>query len=123
MSDAQAYEDRIIALDHDFKDRGVSLVAICPNSPEALRLDELGWTDVGDSLDEMKIRAKDKDYQFPYLFDGETQTVATAYGVLATPHVFIFDSDRKLRYQGRIDNSDIHEVTSQDARAMRSRLC
>jgi peroxiredoxin/thiol-disulfide isomerase/thioredoxin len=113
---AQAYEDRIIALDHDFKDRGVSLVAICPNSPDALRLDELGWTDVGDSLDEMKIRAKDKDYQFPYLFDGETQTVATAYGVLATPHVFIFDSDRKLRYQGRIDNSDIHEVTSQDAR-------
>jgi peroxiredoxin len=113
---AQAYEERIIALDRDFKDRGVALVAICPNSPEALRLDELGWTDVGDSLEEMKIRAKDKKFEFPYLYDGETQKVSTAYGVLATPHVFIFDGDRKLRYQGRIDNSDIHEVTSQDAR-------
>jgi peroxiredoxin len=113
---AQAYEDRIIGLDRDFKDRGVALVAICPNSPEALRLDELGWTDLGDSLEEMKVRAKDRNFQFPYLYDGDTQTVAAAFGVLATPHVFIFDADRKLRYQGRIDNSDIHEVTSQDAR-------
>jgi peroxiredoxin len=113
---AQAYEDRIIALDSDFKDRGVVLVAINPNSPEALRLDELGWTDLGDSLEEMKIRAKDRGFQFPYLYDGETQKVAAAFGVLATPHVFIFDGDRKLRYQGRIDNSDIHEVTSTDAR-------
>jgi peroxiredoxin len=113
---AQAYEDRIIALDRDFKDRGVALVAINPNSPESLRLDELGWTDLGDSLEEMKIRAKDRGFQFPYLYDGDTQKVATAYGVLATPHVFIFDADRKLRYQGRIDNSDVHEVTSPDAR-------
>jgi peroxiredoxin len=113
---AQAYEDRIKSLDHDYKDRGVALVAINPNSPEALRLDELGWTDLGDSLEEMKVRAKDQDYQFPYLYDGDTQKVSTAYGVLATPHVFIFDADRKLRYQGRIDNSDVHEVTSQDAR-------
>jgi len=113
---AQAYEERIIRLDRDFKNRGVAMVAICPNSPEALRLDELGWTDLGDSLEEMKIRAKDRDFQFPYLYDGDTQTVAGAFGVLATPHVFIFDADRKLRYQGRIDNSDIHDVTSQDAR-------
>lgn len=113
---AQAYEERIKSLDRDYKDRGVALVAINPNSPEALRLDELGWTDLGDSLEEMKIRAKDQNFQFPYLYDGETQKVATAYGVLATPHVFIFDADRKLRYQGRIDNSDVHEVTSQDAR-------
>ncbi len=113
---AQAYEDRIIALNRDFKDRGVVLVAINPNSPDSLRLDELGWTDLGDSLEEMKIRAKDRGFQFPYLYDGDTQKVATAYGVLATPHVFIFDADRKLRYQGRIDNSDIHEVTSPDAR-------
>src|SRR5215831_18985432 len=67
---AQAYEDRIIELDRDFKNRGVALVAICPNNPQALRLDELAWTDLGDSLDDMKIRAKDKNFQFPYLFDG-----------------------------------------------------
>jgi len=113
---AQAYEDRIIALDRDFKDRGVKLVAISPNDPLAIRLDELSWTDLSDSLDEMKIRAKDKNYQFPYLYDGETQKASEAFGVQATPHVFIFDRDRKLRYQGRIDNSDIHEVTAHEAR-------
>jgi thiol-disulfide isomerase/thioredoxin len=113
---AQAYEDRIIQLDKDFKDRGVALVAINPNDPNALRLDELAYTDLTDTLDDMKIRAHDKNFPFPYLYDGDTQKVATAYGVLATPHVFVFDADRKLRYQGRIDNSDIHAVTSQDAR-------
>ena len=66
----------------DYKDRGVSLVAISPNDPQALRLDELGYTDVGDSLEDMKIRAKDRGFQFPYLYDGETQAVSAAYGVL-----------------------------------------
>ena len=113
---AQAYEDRIIKLHADYKDRGVALVAISPNDAKAVRLDELGYTDVGDSLEDMKIRAKDKMFTFPYLYDGDKQQVSAAYGVLATPHVFIFDTDRKLRYVGRIDDSDIHEVKSHDAR-------
>ncbi len=112
---AQAYEDRIIKLHKDYKDRGVAMVAISPNDPKAVRLDELGYSDLGDSLEEMKIRAKDKGFTFPYLYDGDTQKVSAAYGVLATPHVFIFDNDRKLRYAGRVDNSDIGEVTSNDA--------
>ena len=113
---AQAYEDRIIKLHEDYRNRGVALVAISPNDAKAVRLDELGYTDVGDSLEDMKIRAKDKKFPFPYLYDGEEQKVSAAYGVLATPHVFIFDTDRKLRYVGRIDDSDIHEVKSHDAR-------
>ena len=113
---AQAYEDRIIELHRDYKDRDVALVAISPNDPKAVRLEELGYSDLGDSLDEMKIRAKDKGFTFPYLFDGQTQKTSTAYGVLATPHVFIFNNQRKLCYVGRVDNSDIGEVTSHDAR-------
>ena len=113
---AQAYDDRIIQLDRDFKNRGVALVAISPNDPNAVRLDELGYTEFSDSFDEMKLRAKDRDYKFSYLYDGENQKVSREFGVLATPHVFIFDQSRKLRYQGRIDNSDIHEVTSHEAR-------
>lgn len=113
---AQAYEDRIIELHRDFEKRGVALVAISPNDPLAVRLDELGYTDVSDSLAEMKIRAKRRDFKFPYLYDGETQQASRAYGVLATPHVFVFDADRKLRYNGRVDNSDVGEVTSPDAR-------
>jgi thiol-disulfide isomerase/thioredoxin len=113
---AQAYEDRIIELHKDYRARGVALVAISPNDPKAVRLDELGYSDLGDSLDEMKIRAKDKGFTFPYLFDGQTQKTSMAYGVLATPHVFIFNKQRKLCYVGRVDNSDIGEITSHDAR-------
>ena len=101
--------------------------AISPNDPLAVRLDELGYTDVGDSLEDMKQRAKDRDFQFPYLFDGETQQTSLAYGVLATPHVYLFDGERKLRYTGRIDDSDVKTVTSHDTRnaldAAWNRLC
>jgi len=81
-------------------------VAISPNDPAAVRLDEMGYTDLGDSLDDMKIRAKDMEFNFPYLYDGADQKVALAYGPVATPHVFVFDRARKLRFVGRIDNSD-----------------
>src|SRR5688500_391642 len=103
---AQAYEERVMKMHADYKDKGVALVAISPNDPLAVRLDELGYTDVGDSLEDMQVRAKDRGFQFPYLYDGETQKASRAYGALATPHVFIFDRDRKLRYQGRIDDSE-----------------
>ena len=63
----------------------------------------------------MKIRAKDHKFAFPYLYDGDTQETAKAYGVLATPHVFIFDADRKLRYVGRFDDSEVKTVKSHDA--------
>src|SRR5260221_1190582 len=64
---SQAYEDRIIKLTNDYADRGVTVVGINPNSPASLRLDELGYSDLGDSFAEMKIRAKDAKYNFPYL--------------------------------------------------------
>ena len=73
-------------------------------------------TDLGDSLDDMKLRAKDRDFKFPYLYDGATQKTSLAYGVVATPQVFLFDAERKLRYVGRIDDSDVRTVTSHDAR-------
>ncbi|HEV3083573.1 MAG TPA: redoxin domain-containing protein [Gemmataceae bacterium] len=113
---AQAYEDRIIKLHADYRSKGVALVAINPNDPKAVRLDELGYTDLGDSFEEMKIRAKAKQFAFPYLHDGETQKTARAYGVQATPHVFIFDQERRLRYVGRIDDAEVKEVKSHDAR-------
>lgn len=113
---AQAYEDRIIRLHADYRSKGVALVAISPNDPHAVRLDELGYTDLGDSLEEMKLRAKERKFAFPYLYDGDTQKSALAFGVLATPQVFVFDRQRRLRYVGRIDDSDVKEVKSHDAR-------
>jgi peroxiredoxin len=102
---AQLYEERLKQLTDDFSEKGVQVVAVSPNSPEALRLNELGWTDVGDTLEDMKIRAEDQQFNFPYLYDGDKQEVAKAYGPVATPHVFVFDEDRKLQYQGGIDDS------------------
>jgi peroxiredoxin len=114
---AQLYEDRIKRLVADYQARGVAFVAIEPNVPQALRLDEMGYTDVGDTFEDMKIRAAYRHFNFPYLYDGETQSVARAYGPSATPHVFIFDSERKLRYEGRVDNNPREPyVTQQDAR-------
>lgn len=114
---AQLYESRIKRLADDYRGKGVAIVAIQPNDPDAVRLDELGYTDVSDSVEEMKIRAEYRNFNFPYLYDGETQSTSRAYGPKATPHVFIFDQQRVLRYEGRIDNSQRESLVKvQDSR-------
>jgi len=114
---AQMYEVRVQALADDYRDRGVAVVAIQPNDPKAIRIDELDSSDISDSLDEMKIRFEYKHLRYTYLYDGDTQSVTRAYGPQATPHVFVFDKDRKLRYEGRMDNSYRKEmVKTQNAR-------
>ena len=114
---SQLYEMRIKQIAEDYKDKGVVVVAIEPNNPDAVRLNEMGYTDVGDSLEDMKTRAEYRHFNFPYLYDGETQKVSAAYGPTATPHLFIFDSERKLRYEGRVDNNMREPlVTKRDAR-------
>lgn len=114
---AQMYEQRIQQLKTDYQARGVAVVAIEPNDPKAIRIDELDSSDMSDSLEEMKIRVDYKHLDYPYLYDGETQSVTRAYGPQATPHVFIFDKDRKLRYEGRMDDSYRHEMVKiHDAR-------
>jgi peroxiredoxin len=114
---AQMYERRIQQLANDYKSKGVAVVAIQPNDPQAIRIDELDSSDVSDSLPEMKIRVQYKHLTYPYLYDGDTQSVTRAYGPQATPHVFVFDQSRHLRYEGRMDNSYRMElVKTQDAR-------
>lgn len=107
---AQAYEERLNQLYEDYKDKSVAIVAVSPNDPKAVRLDELGYTEFNDTLEEMKLRAKDRGFKFPYLYDGDTQKMSKAYGPRTTPHVFIFDSERRLRFRGRIDDQErIHK--------------
>ena len=117
--DSHAAEARIKKLIRDMPAGQFSLVAINPNSPDGLSIDELGFSKYNDGFDDMKKYAADEGFNFPYLYDGETQAIAKAYGCLATPHVFVFDADRKLRYKGQFDDSrfaDEATVTSQDAR-------
>lgn len=89
------YQDRIIALTEKYQKRGIGVAAISCN-------DAAGFAD--DSFDNMKVRAKEKGYNFPYLYD-ESQAVAMEYGPMVTPHVFLFDSAMKLVYRGRIDDA------------------
>jgi peroxiredoxin len=114
---AQMYERRIQQLALEYREKGVAVVAIQPNDPKAIRIDELDSSDISDSLEEMKIRVEYKHLQYPFLYDGETQDVTRAYGPQATPHVFVFDQTRHLQYEGRVDNSYRTElVKTKDAR-------
>jgi peroxiredoxin len=102
---AQAVEARFKKYVETYRPKGVEVVAISPNSPAGIRPDELGYSQYGDSYDDMVKHAEEQEFNFPYLYDGDTQSTAKAYGCLATPHVFIFDADRRLRYKGRFDDS------------------
>jgi thiol-disulfide isomerase/thioredoxin len=114
---AQAYEDRVARLSADFAPRGAKVVLVSPNDPLALRLDEEGYTDLTDTLPEMKIRAQERGWTMPYLYDGETQSMAHLYGPVATPHVFVFDAARRLRFTGRVDDNENQALaTTADAR-------
>jgi peroxiredoxin len=88
-------EDRMRQFVADYAPRGIAVVAINSNETEG---------HPGDSFDKMIERARERRYNFPYLRD-ESQDIAKAYGALRTPHFFVFDRERKLRYTGRMDDN------------------
>jgi peroxiredoxin len=92
---AVAYEDRLIELQKDYRKQGVRLVAVNVNNLEE------------DKLEPMKARAKEKKFNFPYLYD-PTQKIGHDYGAKVTPHVFILDQDRKVAYIGAVDDNNDH---------------
>lgn len=102
---AQAYEGRLVQLQKDYEAKGVQVVAVNVNNLDA------------DKLDQMKIRATEKGFNFPYLYDA-SQKIAKDYGATCTPHVFVLDKDRKVAYMGRIDdNQTVSKVKKQDLRS------
>lgn len=102
---SQIYEGRIKKIVEDYKPKGVQVVAIQPNGPQAVSLRELNYTDLDDSYESMVLHAEYRHFTFPYLYDGDTQEVVAKFGPKVTPHIFIFDKDRKLRFEGRIDDN------------------
>lgn len=92
---SKAYEERIIALQKKYEKKGVHVIAINPNDKER---------QPDDSYENMKIRAKEKGFNFAYLYD-ETQEIAKAYGARKTPHVYLLDSKKEVKYIGAIDDS------------------
>ena len=113
---AQMYEQRIEQLYEIYGKKGVAVVAIQGNDPKAIRIDELDSSDVSDTLDDMKVRVAYKHLRYPYLYAGDDTEVPSAYGPQATPHVFIFDKNRRLRYEGHFDNSyRVEQVKTHEA--------
>lgn len=106
---SHSIERRLQRFYEEYKAKGVKLVAINPNHPDGLSKDELGYGEFGDSYEEMKPYAEKNKWTFDYLYDGDKQAIARAYGCLATPHVFVFDKNLKLRYQGRFDDSRFYD--------------
>jgi peroxiredoxin len=102
----QAVEDRLIALARELERRKVQFVGICSN-------DATTYPD--DAFDKLAERWRKKAYGFPYLHD-ESQSVARAFGAVCTPDIFVYDSQRRLAYRGRIDDSwkDPAKVTRRD---------
>jgi len=97
----------MIKIQKDYSGKSVQLVALNSNN---------SYLSPADTYAEMVLRSQDKGFNFPYLKD-EDRTVAKAYGVLCTPHVFLLDEERRLRYKGRIDDSRNPErVTVSDLR-------
>ena len=99
---AVAYEDRIIALDKKYKKLGYPVIAINPNNPEKQK---------EDSFEKMQVRAKEKGFTFPYLFD-EGQKIYPQYGATKTPHVYILEKTNKgnvVKYIGAIDDNHADE--------------
>lgn len=114
---AQRYEQRLIDLTTEYGPKGVAVIALNPNNADAVRLDEMSYTDVGDTFDDMRVRAQHKGFNFPYLDDGPTQEISRVFGPIATPHVFIYDQDRKLAFQGRIDDAELPQyIKTHDTR-------
>ena len=92
---AVKYEDRVIELAKKYKSKGYVLLAINPNDPSVVP---------DDSFDKMKVRAKEKGFNFPYLFD-EGQKIFPQYGATKTPHVFLLDKNLIVKYIGAIDDN------------------
>jgi thiol-disulfide isomerase/thioredoxin len=103
-TESQLYESRLNRLTQQYAGKGVSIVAIQASNPKAFTDEDLAWSDVGESLADMKERASFRNFHFPYLYDGDTGATATAFGAKVAPSIYIFDKERKLRYSGRIDS-------------------
>jgi thiol-disulfide isomerase/thioredoxin len=103
-TESQLYEKRVNDLAHDYAAKGVSVVAIQSSNPKAFTDADLAWSDVGESLEDMKERAGYRKFSFPYLYDGDTGSTAIAFGATVAPSIYIFDQARKLQYSGRIDD-------------------
>ena len=112
---SQSFEEVIKEISKLLVSQNSILLLVSPNNENALLPDELAFSDVGDSLKEMRIRSEERNFKFPYLYDGEKQTISNQLSAKSTPHAFLFNNERKLVYSGRIgDYSEPKNINKSD---------
>ena len=112
---SQKFDDLIKRMAKLFAEKNSLLIAVSPNYEKSILPDEKAYSEVGDSFQEMKIRARLKKFNFLYLYDGKDQDLAKKVGVTATPHAFIYNKERRLIYNGRIgDFNNVNDLNASD---------
>jgi thiol-disulfide isomerase/thioredoxin len=102
---SQRAEAKLADLHRTYGPKGAAIVAVNPNNGDAMSLEDLAYTDVGESIDHMKVRAAHRRLDYAYLSDGQNQALTRQLGVTTLPHVFVFDRNRTLQYEGGLDGA------------------
>jgi hypothetical protein len=103
---SQQFQKNVILRNKIWIEQGIKLTVISPNYEKAILPDELAYTDAGDSFEEMKERAENENYNFPYIYDGKNQIITKSLKVKITPSAYLFNKYGKLIYCGRLGNHE-----------------
>jgi hypothetical protein len=101
---SQSFQKKIIQMNKIWIENQIKLFVFSPNYEKAILPDELAYSDYGDSFEEMKHRAYDESYNFPFIYDGKSQVVTNSLNAKITPIGYLFNKDEKLVYSGKIGN-------------------
>lgn len=104
---SQTFQQFLVHSNRKWNNQGIKLIAISPNHEKAILPDEMAFSEVGDSFEEMVLRAKTQNYNFAYIYDGKNQIITKSIETKITPSAYLFDSQGELVYSGRIGDHEM----------------
>ena len=104
---SQTFQQFLVHSNRKWNNQGIKLIAISPNHEKAVLPDEMAFSEVGDSFEEMVLRAKTQNYNFAYIYDGKNQIITKSIETKITPSAYLFDSQGELVYSGRIGDHEM----------------
>ncbi|MFL2914010.1 MAG: redoxin domain-containing protein [Opitutales bacterium] len=104
---SQMFQQFLVHSNRKWNNQGIKLIAISPNHEKAVLPDEMAFSEVGDSFEEMVLRAQTQNYNFAYIYDGKNQIITKSIETKITPSAYLFDSQGELVYSGRIGDHEM----------------
>ena len=104
---SQTFQQFLVHSNRKWNNQGIKLIAISPNHEKAVLPDEMAFSEVGDSFEEMVLRAQTQNYNFAYIYDGKNQIITKSIETKITPSAYLFDSQGELVYSGRIGDHEM----------------